>query len=97
MRGGFFSYYFRTHEVYGLKEEMIQASKRIRSDKSALLSIVLPAVLLIFHDGVQRSSPEDVARDYDKHHGQPEGSGEASGRLDEKGLNLNELLEKDLL
>lgn len=66
-------------------------------DDGAPLSIVLQAVPLLSREGVEWTSPEAIRCDYDKHRGQTQGSGEASGRKDKEGLDLDALLEKHLL
>lgn len=46
---------------------------------------------------VARASQDKIRRDYSRHRGQDDSSGQASGRGDEEGVYLDELLEKDLL
>lgn len=56
-------------------------SRLVDQKNVALLSIFLPVVCpYVFPQGVQRTSLVDITRDFDRHPGQIEHSGEASGR-----------------
>lgn len=85
LRDGYVSYDFRTGDVYGIEDETKPASKRIRGDDGANSSNLLHVVSLPFRDGVEWTSLEANRRDYHKHRGQTEGSGDVNGRAEEKG------------
>lgn len=91
-----FLYDLRTGGLLRLEEESIPATKRTRSNNSALSSIMFPVATFFISEGVMRTSLEAIKRNYDKHRGQTEGSGEAGGRDDEEWLDLDALLENDL-
>lgn len=97
VRDDFASYDFRTCDLYGLEEETILAAKWVRGGDGASSSIVLPAAPSFSREGVKCSLLKPIRRDYEMHRRKTEGFSAIRGREDEEGLNLDELLEKDLL
>lgn len=51
---------------------------------------------MVSRKGVERTLLNAITRNYHKHGGQSEYSGEASGREDEEGLYLDDLTETNL-
>lgn len=97
VRDGPVSYNLFTCKVYGLEKETVSAAHQIRGDNGAPSSTMLPAVPFLFSDVLKRNSQEAVSGNHDKHLGQTESPGEASGREDEERLDIEALLVMDVL
>lgn len=96
MSDGCVTYDFPTGEVYGLREEVVQARKGVRDPDRVSTTVTLKTVPVTFCAHVSRVNLPSIRRGYNDYCRQKGGRDEAKRAWDSSGRDFDASYEKDL-